>query len=180
MLRTNCTLNSAFVRYAKRPPANILSLLILSACTAKNDPQIIVTPQVIQRELFVTPAGLDSNDGSRCAPLRTLARAAKLVTPGTTVYVLPGFYPGGFRTTVSGFANARIIFHSTVRWGARIVPPLVSTRVVAWENEANYVDIEGFDIDGRLYTHGLRWTAGIYSSGSNNRITGNRVRYMSQ
>jgi hypothetical protein len=161
-----------------------LACALLAACTMKEAPAITVTPEVVPNELYVAPDGLDSNPGTRAAPLRSLARAARLVTPGTIVNVLPGTYHGGFRTTIDGKPNARIVFRATERWRARIVPPPVSGNATAWDNRASYVDIEGFDIDGSPVpdgpdaSAGIRWTTGIYSGGSYDRITGNHVHHV--
>jgi len=43
-------------------------------------------------EIHVTPAGDDSNPGTRAAPLRTIQRAADLAQPGDTVTVHEGVY----------------------------------------------------------------------------------------
>lgn len=147
----------------------------LSACTAKESGT--VTPQVVPSELVVAPDGLDSNAGTLAAPLRSLARAAQLATPGTIVSVLPGTYQGGFRTATDGLPNARIVFRSVRRWGARIVPPPLSSSRMAWDNRASYVDIEGFDVDGVLQEGdaGTPWRIGIYSAGSHDRIAANHV-----
>ncbi|WP_376712378.1 DUF1565 domain-containing protein, partial [Acinetobacter baumannii] len=76
----------------------------------------------------MSPNGSDSAVGSKAAPFKTLARAARAVTrPGTTVWVAPGSYAGGIKTTASGTAAARIYWVSTTKWGARIVPPVNST-----------------------------------------------------
>jgi hypothetical protein len=150
----------------------------------KEAPAITVTPEVVPNELYVAPDGLDSNPGTRAAPLRSLARAAKLVTPGTIVNVLPGIYHGGFRTAIDGKPNARIVFRATERWRARIVPPPVSASATGWDNRASYVDIEGFDVDGSPgldgpdASAGIRWSTGIYSGGSYNRIAGNHVHHV--
>ena len=78
---------------------------------------------------YVSPGGSDTAAGTEAAPFRTLARAARAVTrPGTTVFVAPGTYAGGFRTTASGTPSARIRWVSTTKWGAKIVPPAHSTR----------------------------------------------------
>jgi hypothetical protein len=161
-----------------------LACLLLTACTMKEAPAITVTPEVVPNELYVSPDGLDSNPGTRAAPLRSLARAARLVTPGTIVNVLPGTYHGGFRTTIDGKPNARIVFRATERWRAHIVPPPVSANATGWDNRASYVDIEGFDIDGSPgldgpdASAGIRWTTGIYSGGSYDRIVGNHVHHV--
>lgn len=151
------------------------ALLVLCACTVKDSHPVAVTPQVVPAELWVAPDGLDSNPGTRAAPLRSLARAAQLVTPGTTVNVLPGAYQGGFRTSVNGLPNARIVFRSTERWQARIVPPSVSGSDTAWDNRASYVDIQGFEVDGTVQAAGHPWTTGIHSGGAYNRVVANHV-----
>jgi hypothetical protein len=178
-----------FCRFAAPLPASVLMLLSSAACSVDDAPALTVTPQVVPTELYVAPEGLDSNPGTRMAPLRTLARAARVVAPGAVVNVLPGSYPGGFRTDASGLPNARIVFRSTERWRARIVPPPVSASAVAWDNRASYVDIEGFEVDGSAQSDSLTaagtvpaigtpWRTGIYSGGSYNRIAGNHVHHV--
>jgi Right handed beta helix region/Protein of unknown function (DUF1565) len=152
--------------------------LAAAGCSVKDSNPVAVTPQIVRTELYVAPDGLDSNPGTPTAPLRSLARAAQLVTPGTTVNVLPGTYQGGFRTGVNGLANARIVFRSTERWRARLVPPPVSGHELAWDNRASYVDILGFEIDGSAHVSGKAWTTGIYSAGSYNRIAANHVHHI--
>jgi hypothetical protein len=149
----------------------------LAGCTPRDNRPAVVTPEVVVSQLYVAPGGLDSNPGTQAAPLRTLARAAQLVTPGTVVNVLPGTYYGGIRTKTDGRPTARIVFRSTQRWGARIVPPPVSTSDMAWDNRGSWVDIEGFEVDGTLAEQhtGQRWRIGLYSAGSHDRIIGNHV-----
>lgn len=130
--------------------------------------------------LYVAPQGADDNPGTAMRPFRTLARAARAVLPGVTVYVAPGTYNGGIRTSESGRADARIAFVSTKRWGARIVPPAGSDSNSAWDNRGDYVDIVGFDIDGSSYLGGRRWTSGIYNGGSYDTIRSNHVHHVAQ
>ena len=125
--------------------------------------------------LYVGPGGADANPGSEAAPLRTIARAAQLAVPGTTVYVAPGRYAGGFTTRASGAAGARIYYVSTRRWGAVIVPPSPSPNDTAWDNRGSHVDIIGFDVDGSAARGGVAWTHGIYHGGSDGVIRANRV-----
>jgi hypothetical protein len=159
--------------------AIILSLLpVLAACSVKDKPAVTVKPQVVPGKLWIAPSGLDDNPGTRAAPLRTLARAARIVEPGTVVNVLPGTYHGGFRTDVDGLPNARIVFRATERGRARIVPPPQSKSDIAWDNRASWIDIDGFEIDGSPPGAGSRWRIGIYSGGSHNRIAANRVHHI--
>jgi hypothetical protein len=131
---------------------------------------------------YVAPKGKDTAAGtSASAPFKTLARAARAATrAGTTVYVAPGSYEGGFKTTASGSAKARIKWVSTTKWGARIVPPAKSSNNNAWDNRGSYVSIVGFDIDGSTSRAGTRWTHGIYSAGSYDQILENRVHHIAK
>jgi parallel beta-helix repeat protein len=128
--------------------------------------------------LYVAPNGWDSNPGTRGAPFKSIARAARSALPGTTIMVAPGTYAGGFKTTASGTAAARIRFVSTTRWGARLVPPANSANKVAWDNRGNHVDIVGFEVDGGAYQGGAEWTIGIYNGGSNDTIRDNHVHHI--
>src|SRR5690348_15986626 len=77
---------------------------------------------------YVSPNGSDSANGSKATPFKTLAKAAQVATkPSTTVFVAPGTYAGGFKTTGNGTAAGRIYWVSTTKWGAKIVPPTNST-----------------------------------------------------
>ncbi|MDQ1811862.1 DUF1565 domain-containing protein [Massilia sp. CCM 9210] len=132
------------------------------------------------RALYVSPHGSDDNAGTDTRPFRTLARAARAVAPGVTVFVAPGTYSGGIRTTASGQPGARIAYVSTERWGARIVPPERSASKAAWDNRGNYVDIVGFDVDGSAHRGGTRWSSGIYNGGSHDIIRSNHVHHIAQ
>ena len=132
------------------------------------------------RNLYVASSGADSNPGTSGLPFRSLGRAARAVQPGTKVYVAPGTYSGGFRTTIDGAPGARIAFISTVKWGARIVPPALSPNKTAWDNRASHVDIVGFEIDGSGHQGGVRWSHGIYNGGSFDSIRNNHVHHIAQ
>ena len=128
---------------------------------------------------YVAPNGSDTAAGTKAAPFKTLARAAKAATrASTTVWVAPGTYAGGFKTTASGTAAGRIYWVSTTKWGAKIVPPAKSTNNSAWDNRGNYVSIIGFDVDGSKLGAGTKWVHGIYTGGSYNIIDGNHVHHL--
>ena len=128
--------------------------------------------------IYVAPEGSDSNMGSKTSPFQTIRRAASLAQPGTTIHVAAGTYEGGFKTSVSGNAEGRIIFLSTERHGAKIVPARDSTSSIAWDNRGSYVDIVGFDIDGRRVLNGTKWLHGLYNAGSHNGIRHNHVHHI--
>ena len=151
------------------------AVALLAAAMSANAATIPTTPN----NFYVSPTGSDTAAGTKAAPFKTLARAAKAATkPGTTVFVAPGTYAGGFKTTASGTASSRIYWVSTTKWGAKIVPPASSTNNRAWDNRGNYVSIIGFDVDGSKIGSGTKWVLGIYTGGSYNVIEGNRVHHM--
>jgi hypothetical protein len=159
--------------------AGVLAAVLLSGCRLRETGQEdLVIPELVRTHLYVSPSGSDSNPGTRDEPFRTLTRAAQAVTPGTTVHVAPGTYFGGVRTNTHGTAEARIVFESTERGGARLVPPLDSRQPAAWDNRANYLDIIGFEIDGAQYQSGMKWLSGIYNGGSHNGIHHNHIHHV--
>lgn len=128
---------------------------------------------------YVSPNGSDSGPGSKDAPFKTLARAAQAATnASTTVWVAPGKYAGGIKTTANGSASGRIYWVSTKRWGAKIVPPANSTTDSAWDNRGHYVSIIGFEVSGKRPGSGTLWRHGIYTGGSYSVIEGNHVHHL--
>ncbi len=124
---------------------------------------------------YVSPTGSDSAAGTKAAPFKTLARAAQVATKAsTTVWVAPGTYTGGIKTTASGTSSARIYWISTTKWGAKIVPGSTAN---VWDNRGNYVSIIGFDIDGSSKPS---VTHGIYTGGSYSMIQGNHVHHIAK
>ncbi len=129
------------------------------------------------RDLYVAMTGADTNPGNASAPLRTIEKAAQLATPGTTIHVAPGRYNGGFQTKSSGTSTARIRYVSETKWGAKIVPPPNSKNSVAWDNRGDYVDIDGFEVDGAHAQAGVPWVNGIITLASFNTIKNNHVHH---
>ena len=151
------------------------AVVLLASAVSANAAAIPGTPN----NFYVSPTGSDTAAGTKAAPFKTLARAAKAVTKaGTTVFVAPGTYAGGFKTTAHGTAANRIYWVSTTKWGAKIVPPAKSTNNSAWDNRGNYVSIIGFDVDGGKLGSGTKWVHGIYTGGSYNVIEGNHVHHL--
>ena len=143
-------------------------------------PEAVQLAQANRQALHVSPTGSDDHPGTSTRPFRSLARAARAVRAGTTVYVAPGVYNGGLRTNASGRQDARITWISTKKWGAKLVPPPSSRTKVGWDNRGDYVDVIGFEIDGRNHRDGLRWTHGIYNGGSYDSIRNNYVPHIAQ
>ena len=129
---------------------------------------------------YVALSGSDSNPGTAQMPFQTIMRASKVALPGTTIHVAPGTYEGGFKTAMNGTEAQRIYYVSSVKWGARLVPPMTSDSKAGWDNRGNYVDIIGFDIDGSASRNGMKWTHGIYNGGSYAVIKNNRIHHIAQ
>ena len=128
---------------------------------------LAVAPFALGATYYVATTGSDSNSGTASQPFRTIQKAADIVQPGDAVYVRPGDYGGGshgVHTRRSGTATARIRFVSSTKWAAKIT----ATRT-GWLNDANYVDVEGFEISG------VQSLWGIVNWNSNFRAINNHV-----
>lgn len=123
--------------------------------------------------LYVASNGKDSNDGSRKHPFATIDKAASVVTPGTTVIVMPGTYWGEITTKASGTESARIRYESEQKWGAKLRTDKIEKTGVHWDNSGSYVDIVGFDMSG-VHSYG------IYNRGSHVRILNNHIHDYTQ
>jgi hypothetical protein len=119
---------------------------------------------------YVSPSGNDSNPGTQSQPFATISKAASVATPGTTVHVASGTYTQAVVTNTSGTATARIVYVSDTKWGAKLNVSMVALGYGIWDNTANYIDIQGFDMTG-----GASDYLGIRNEGSYVRIIGNRV-----
>jgi Protein of unknown function (DUF1565) len=122
--------------------------------------------QALGNALYVSPDGSDTNDGSQAHPFATIQKAVNSVTPGMTVHVLPGVYTQPVTITTSGTADARIMFVSDTKWGAKI--KTTSTTNI-WTTRADYVDIVGFEMTS------TGASTGIENLGSYLRTIGNYV-----
>lgn len=164
----------------QRPPLPFAALVIAvaigcwAAVSAKAEPAI--SPRTYN--YYVAPNGSDSNPGTVAQPFQTIVRASKLALPGTTIHVAPGTYEGGFKTTMSGTEDQRIYYVSSVKLGARLVPPMTSDSNAGWDNRGSYVDIVGFEVDGSAARNGIKWTHGIYNGGSFSVIRDNRIHHI--
>ena len=155
-------------------------LVVLLAHAAAAPPPDSKAAPASKYNYYVSPDGSNSNPGTEASPFQTIQHAASVALPDTTIHVAKGTYAGGFRTTMSGESNARIVYRSVVKWGARIVPPVKSSSNTAWDNRGSYVDIVGFDIDGRGSTTGTAWQHGIYNGGSYVSVRNNQVQHIGE
>ena len=177
---------TSFIRSARNACTGLLIcsglvvLLAHAAAAPPPDSRAAPASKASKYNYYVSPDGSNSNPGTEISPFQTIQHAAGIALPGTTIHVAKGTYAGGFRTNMSGESNARIVYRSVVKWGARIVPPVQSANNTAWDNRGSYVDIVGFDIDGRGSTTGTAWLHGIYNGGSFVSVRGNQVRHIGE
>ncbi|MFD0753406.1 choice-of-anchor Q domain-containing protein [Massilia norwichensis] len=171
---------SAGATEAQAPADGAPRLLASISASAPTVSAVTTTPATTYN-YYVSPTGSDTAAGTKAAPFKTLARAAKAATkPSTTVWVAPGTYAGGIKTTANGTASGRIYWVSTTKWGAKIVPPSSSSNNNAWDNRGNYVSIIGFDVDGTNSGSGTKWTHGIYTGGSYGMIQDNHIHHVAK
>jgi parallel beta-helix repeat protein len=174
---------TAAAQAAQAAPADgaprLLALISKSGGTTTTPPA--ATTPATTYNYYVSPTGSDTAAGTKAAPFKTLARAVKAATKAsTTVWVAPGTYAGGIKTTANGTASGRIYWVSTTKWGAKIVPPSSSSNNNAWDNRGNYVSIIGFDVDGTNSGSGTKWTHGIYTGGSYGMIQNNHIHHIAR
>lgn len=108
--------------------------------------------------LHVAPNGDDRNDGSATRPLRTVARAVKLVTPGKTIYLRGGEYRNAeygtdwstrtlgslAQISVAGTASAPITLRPLGNEYVRLVSDVNALSL----KSAHYWTIQGLEIVG--------------------------------
>jgi hypothetical protein len=180
---TDTTQDAAMELAADASPDSDVEQSEQTAVAASDDASshaTLLAGTTVSTSLYVATTGSDSNPGTSSAPLKTIAKAAALAKPGTSVYVRPGTYSGGFVTNTSGTSAARIRYLATVKWGVKIVPPAKSTNNIGWRNFGSYVDIVGFEIDGTKTQSGTKWRTGISAVGSYNVVSGNHIHHIAQ
>ncbi len=117
-------------------------------------------PAVIPATLFyVSTCGNDANPGSSDLPWRTLQKAANSLLPNETVIVRQGFYPEALVIARGGAGeNARLSFVSDTPLGAKCL------RI---EVKANWVSIDGFEIEENAIEAGLSIHGSDYTTVNN-------------
>ena len=125
----------------------------------------------------VSTTGSDSNDGiddSTPACWLTIQRANTTVVAGDNVKVNSGVYAitATISTTVSGTSSQRIRYYSATQHGA-IIRPTSAISAFLWSNSGNWVDIDGFQLDG--VNDGDRVRVVFFVGGANVRVMNNHA-----
>jgi len=125
---------------------------------------------------YVATTGSDSNDGQTVGtPFLTFTKADSMASPGNTIHVAPGTYSGSFITVALGTSGNPITWISTVKWGAKIVPPASSAIAYGWDNQGAWNIVDGFEIDGSVNPSGTIWNHGIRVTGGNSIVQNCKV-----
>jgi hypothetical protein len=103
------------------------------------------------RVLYVDPAGVDTNDGSATAPLRTIQAGLEKATPGTEISLAPGVYREELTTVRNGAPGAPIMIKGPEsgkdRAGRYKAVVYGTGRVISINH--SYYWLDGFTIDGQ-------------------------------
>ncbi len=92
---------------------------------------------------YVSKTGSDSNSGSRSSPFKTFARAVSVLTPGTTLQVMPGMYYEPLILSNSGTAAAPI----TVI-GNETILNMQASQQTGIRISGSYMTVSNFEITG--------------------------------
>ncbi|MGH3586555.1 MAG: DUF1565 domain-containing protein [Pseudonocardia sp.] len=108
-------------------------------------------PTIETRQLYVSPTGNDSGDGSQAAPLRTIQAALDEAEAGTVINLAPGEYREQLTTMRDGTPEAPI----TIRGPENGKDPSGRNQAVLFGTgrivniDHNHYTLEGFTIDGQ-------------------------------
>jgi hypothetical protein len=102
--------------------------------------------------LYVSTTGNDANKGLSIAQaFATITHAASIAVAGDCVMVLPGTYQQQVTVSNGGDANTStgyVAFVSQVQHAAKIIPLSTTYSTFVLGTGANYVIVDGFDIEG--------------------------------
>lgn len=110
---------------------------------------------------YVSTSGNDSNPGTFNLPWRTIQHAADMVRPGDTVYVRGGVYHEAIFTSNGGTQDFPVRYMAypgevPIIDGEGNLPPWAEALFTLYE-EADYVEISGFEIRNSTYNGLLIW-----------------------
>lgn len=97
--------------------------------------------------LYVSHAGLDSNDGtSPATPLKSLQKAFDLTKAGSTIYISPGIYDGSFSLRGIGNGKQRTLIRSYGK--GRVILNAAGKKCVISLNNCKNIEIDGLELIG--------------------------------
>jgi Protein of unknown function (DUF1565)/Right handed beta helix region len=145
--------------------AAVLVVVVLLVVTpGGNPPPPGPTPPVpAGPQLYVDPAGNDTNDGSTGRPFQTIQKALDEAEPGTTINLAPGEYRENLATQRDGQPGAPITIKGPETGqdrSGRYQATLYGTDRIVSVDHSHYV-FEGFTIDGQEKLKGQQFPEDI-------------------
>jgi hypothetical protein len=131
--------------------AILLVVLVILFSTGGPAPGPAPGPGAETRQLYVSPTGNDTGDGSQAAPLRTIQAALDDAEPGTVVNLAPGEYREQPTTMRDGAPGAPIVIRGPESGrdpAGRGQAVLYGTGRIFNIDHSHYT-LEGFTIDGQ-------------------------------
>ncbi len=129
----------------------VATLLVFSPGSTPPPPGPTPPPVATGPQLYVSPAGNDTGDGSAGAPLKTIQRALDDAQPGTTINLGPGEYREQLATQRDGAAGAPITIKGPEtgqdRSGRYQATVYGTDRIFSIDH--SYYVLDGFTIDGQ-------------------------------
>jgi hypothetical protein len=130
----------------------LLATLALTVAINRDQSSAVSNAQVATNSaLYVSPSGLDTNDGaSPSTPLKTIQAALNKATPGTTINLAEGIYREKPATKIHGTVDAPIIIKGPELGkdkAGRYKAVLHGTGRI-FNIDHNYYVLDGFTIDG--------------------------------
>jgi len=144
--------------------AAVLVVVLLVVSPGGNPPPAGPTPPVpAGPQLYVDPAGNDTNDGSAGRPFKTIQKALDDAEPGTTINLAPGEYREQLATQHDGQPGAPITIKGPETGqdrSGRYQATLYGTDRIISVDHSYYV-FEGFTIDGQEKLKGQQFPEDI-------------------
>lgn len=130
----------------------LLAFVLVSTMSgAGPEPSPAPRASAVQQQLYVSPTGNDSADGSQTAPLKTIQVALKQATPGMVINLAPGEYREQLTTVRTGSADAPITIRGPEqgkdRSGRYQAVVRGQGRIISINH--SYYTLEGFTVDGQ-------------------------------
>jgi Protein of unknown function (DUF1565) len=129
----------------------LLLVFVILSSTGGPSPGPAPVPGAETRQLYVSPTGNDTGDGSQAAPLRTIQAALDDAEPGTVINLAPGEYREQPTTMRDGAPDAPI----TIRGPESGRDPAGRGQAVLYGTgrifniDHSHYTLEGFTIDGQ-------------------------------
>jgi hypothetical protein len=131
--------------------AAVVALLVFAIVPTLGGPTPSPSPDAETRQMYVSPTGNDTGDGSQAAPLRTIQAALDDAEAGTVINLAPGEYREQPTTMRDGEPGAPI----TIRGPENGKDPAGRNQAVLYGTDRifnidhSHYTLEGFTIDGQ-------------------------------